>query len=103
MDDALADPAGALARLTPNLSIEGGNSRAFTLYWLLTLNNLGRPRADIFASTPYGFAFGDDRSLRLAAVNPTGSPITVTWRTKDGREVGTVRLAPGAAQTIRGR
>jgi endo-1,3(4)-beta-glucanase len=102
MDDALADPAGALAKLTPSLSIEGGNSRAFTLYWLLTLNNLGRPRSDIFASTPYGFAFGKDGSLRLAAVNPTGSPITVTWHARDGHEVGSVRLAPGAAQTIRG-
>ena len=103
MDDALADPAAALAKLTTNLSIEGGNSRAFTLYWLLTLNNLGRPRSDIFASAPYGFAFGDDGSLRLAAVNPTGSPITVAWRTRDGHEVGSVQLAPGAAQTIRGR
>jgi endoglucanase Acf2 len=103
MDDALADPAAALAKLTPSLPIEGGNSRAFTLYWLLTLNDLGRPRSDIFASSPNGFAFGDDGSLHLAAINPTGAPITVTWRAKDGREVGTVRLAPGAAKTIAGR
>jgi endoglucanase Acf2 len=102
MDDALSDPAGALAKFTPSVPIEGGNSRAFTLYWLLTLNNLGRPRADIFASTPYGFAFGNDGALHLAAINPTGSPITVTWRTKQGDEVGSVRLAAGEAKTIVG-
>ncbi len=103
MDDALADPAGALAKLTPSLPIEGGNSRSFTRYWLLALNMLGHPRADIFASSPYGFAFGDDGALHLAAINPTASPLTVTWRTKDGRAVGSVRLAPGAAETIPGR
>ncbi len=103
MDDALADPAGALARLTPSLPIEGGNSRSFTLYWLLTLNALGHPRADIFASSPYGFAFGDDGALHLAAINPTASPIAVTWRTKNGHKVGSVRLAPGTASTTAGR
>ncbi len=103
MDDALADPAGALAKFTPSVPIEGGNSRSFTLYWLLTLNNLGRPRADIFASSPYGFAFGNDGALHLAAVNPTGSPLTVTWRTKQGDVVGSVRLAAGEAKTVNGR
>jgi endoglucanase Acf2 len=103
MDDALADPAGALARLTPSLPIEAGNSRAFTRYWLLALNTLGRPRSDIYASSPYGFAFGDDGALHLAAVNPTASPISVTWRAKDGHEVGSVRVLPGAATTITGR
>jgi endoglucanase Acf2 len=103
MDDALADPAGALAKFTPTLSIEGGNSRAFTLYWLLTLNELGRPRPDVFASTPYGFAFGNDGSLRLAAINPTSAPLTVTWRTKAGTKVGSVTLAAGEASTISGR
>ncbi|HEX4015932.1 MAG TPA: glycosyl hydrolase [Frankiaceae bacterium] len=103
MDDALADPAAALAKFTPDLSIEGGNSRAFTLYWLLALNNLGRPRADIFASDPYGFAFGNDGALRLAAINPTGHPVTVTWRTRDGNVVGAVQLSAGEAKTIAGR
>ena len=103
MDDALADPAAALAKFTPGLSIEGGNSRSFTLYWLLALNDLGRPRADIFAGSPYGFAFGNDGALHLAAVNPTGSPLTVTWRTQQGRVVGSVQLAAGEAQTISGR
>jgi endo-1,3(4)-beta-glucanase len=102
MDDALADPAGALAKFTPSVPIEGGNSRAFTLYWLLALNNLGRPRADIFASSPYGFAFGNDGALHLAAINPTSSSITVTWRTKQGDVVGSVRLAAGEAKTIAG-
>ena len=44
---------------------------------------------------PYGFAFGNDGALHLAAINPTGSPITVTWRTKQGRVVGSVQLAAG--------
>jgi endo-1,3(4)-beta-glucanase len=103
MDDALADPSAALSKFTPSLSIEGGNSRSFTLYWLLALNNLGRPRADIFASSPYGFAFGNDGALRLAAINPTGSPITVTWRTQKGNVVGSVQLAAGEAKTVSGR
>ena len=103
MDDALADPAGALAKLTPNLPIEGGNSRSFTLYWLLTLNELGRPRPDIFASSPNGFAFGNDGSLHLAAVNPTSSPITVTWRTQSRSRGGFAARAPGRGKTIAGR
>jgi endo-1,3(4)-beta-glucanase len=103
MDGALSDPAAALAKFTPSLSIEGGNSRSFTLYWLLALNELGRPRADIFASSPYGFAFGSDGALHLAAVNPTSSPITVTWRTQKGDVVGSVQLPAGAAKTVAGR
>jgi endoglucanase Acf2 len=103
MDEALADPSGALAKFTPSVPIEGGNSRAFTRYWLLALNELGRPRADVFASSPYGFAFGNDGALHLAAINPTGSPLTVTWRNQKGDVVGSVRLAAGEAKTIAGR
>jgi endo-1,3(4)-beta-glucanase len=98
-DLALADPAAARQRLTGSLPREPSTSRALVRYWTELLAAYGPPRADVSAGGPYGLAFGNGRATTLAAVNPTGKEITVTF-SGSGREPVAVAVPPHGS-TIR--
>jgi hypothetical protein len=93
-DLALADPATARARLTPELSREPSTSRALVRYFVETLSALGPPQPEVSADGPYGLAFGNVDTPTLVAVNPSARAHTVTFRRGD-KVIGTVSLSPG--------
>jgi endo-1,3(4)-beta-glucanase len=99
-DLATADPVAAAARLKPGLPREPSTSRAMTRSYIALLRAYGRPDPKIVADSPFGMAFTSRRGTYLIAVNPTGRTRTVTFR-RAGRIVGTVRLAPDQARTLR--
>ena len=52
---ALADPSAALAQWKPKGSVELGETRSHTLFWLLSLKEMGTPDFSVVADTPlYG-------------------------------------------------
>ena len=62
---ALADPDAALARWNPAGSVESGETRSHTLYWMLSLKELGTPDFSVTADTPLYAVFkgpGDART-----------------------------------------
>ncbi len=79
-DLALADPAGARARLTPSLPREPSTSRAMVRYWVEVLAALGAPQPAVVSDGPYGLAFGRRQHPAMVAVNPTGTRRRVTFR-----------------------
>ena len=49
---ALADPDAGLARWSKQGSVESGDTRARTLFWLLSLREMGPPDFSVTADTP---------------------------------------------------
>ena len=61
---ALADPAAGLSRWNPNGAVEGGETRSHTLFWLLSLSEMGTPDLSITADTPLFSVFRDVQGQR---------------------------------------
>jgi endoglucanase Acf2 len=61
---ALADPAAGLARWNPIGAVEGGETRSHTLYWLLSLSEMGTPDLSITADTALFSVFRDSQGQR---------------------------------------
>jgi endo-1,3(4)-beta-glucanase len=97
-DLALADPAAARVRLIRALPREESTSRAMVRYFIETLAAVGPPQNGITVDGPYGLAFGSLDAPMLAAVNPTGSRRTVTFR-HGATVIAAITLEPGQAQT----
>ncbi|MEV4641471.1 glycosyl hydrolase [Actinoplanes sp. NPDC049548] len=93
-DLAVADPAAARRRLTPQLPREESTSRAMVRYWIEMLDAYGPPQPAVVADGPYGLAFGDADHPRLMATNPTAARRQVTFR-RNGEIVATVAVDPG--------
>jgi endo-1,3(4)-beta-glucanase len=93
-DLAVADPAAARRRLTPQLPREESTSRAMVRYWVEMLAAYGPPQPAVVADGPYGLAFGSVEHPRLLAVNPTAARVTVTFRT-NGEITATMVVDPG--------
>jgi len=75
---ALAEPGPALEHWKPKGSVELGETRSHTFYWLLSLKEMGTPDFKITADTALYSVFHkpDDTVTRLA-YNPGDAPITV--------------------------
>jgi endoglucanase Acf2 len=88
---ALADPAAALAQWDRYGSVEGGETRTFTLHWMLSLQEMGLPDFSVTADTTLYSVFkrADGRKTYLA-YNASKSPINVKF--SDGK---TLNVAPG--------
>jgi endoglucanase Acf2 len=88
---ALADPAAALAQWDRHGSVELGDTRAHTLHWMLSLNEMGLPDFGVTADTTLFSVFRrpDGRKTYLA-YNATKAPISV--RFSDGKVLS---VAPG--------
>jgi endoglucanase Acf2 len=88
---ALADPAAALAQWDRYGSVELGETRAHTLHWMLSLNEMGLPDFGVTADTTLFSVFRrpDGRKTYLA-FNATKAPISV--RFSDGKVLS---VAPG--------
>lgn len=82
-DLALADPVKALALWDRHGSVEFGETRTHTLYWMLSLKEMGRPDFTITANTPLYGVFGDTSRRTYLAYNAGDQPITVAF--SDGR------------------
>ena len=91
---ALADPAAALAQWDRFGSVELGETRAHTLHWMLSLNEMGLPDFSVTADTTLYSVFrrADGRKTYLA-FNAGKTPITV--RFSDGK---VLTVAPGALE-----
>lgn len=88
---ALADPALALGQWNRWGAVELGETRAHTLHWLLSLDQMGPPDLTVTADTPFHAVFkrADGRRTHLA-FNAGKAPITV--RFSDGQ---VLQVAPG--------
>lgn len=91
---ALADPDAALARWNEHGSVESGETRAHTLYWLLSLKEMGQPDFSVSADTALYAVFRDPRAVRTyLAYNARDTPRTVTFSTGKVLEVPPHALA----------
>ena len=75
---ALAEPEPALEHWKPKGSVELGETRSHTLYWLLSLKEMGRPDFTISADTALYSVFRTaNGALTHLAYNADDTPITV--------------------------
>ena len=87
---ALADPDAGLAMWSKRGTVESGETRTHTLYWLQSLREMGPPDFSVSADTPLYAVFKDARGVRTyLAYNARDAAIKV--RFSDGK---TVDVAP---------
>ena len=83
---ALQDPPAALAAWSPNSSVEFGENRSHTLFWILNLNAMGTPNETVHADTPLYAVFQQrDGLMTYLTYNADASMRTVTF--SDGHQV----------------
>lgn len=91
---ALADPAAGLALWDRRGSVENGETRTHTLYWLLSLKEMGTPDFSVTADTGLYAAFKNAAGERTyLAYNAGTAPIRVTFSTGKVLEVPARSLA----------
>jgi endoglucanase Acf2 len=61
---ALTDPSAGLARWNPAGTVESGETRSHTLYWLLSLSEMGTPDFSVTADTALYSVFRDAQGQR---------------------------------------
>ena len=77
---ALIDPERALAAWSRDARVEFGESRAHTLYWMLSLRELGRPDFSVTADTALYAVFRDAHGTRTyLAYNAGTAPRRVSF------------------------
>jgi endoglucanase Acf2 len=77
---ALGDPDAAFALWNRRGSVEAGDTRSRTLFWLLSLKEMGTPDFSVTADTPLYAVFKDNSGARTyLAYNARSSPIKVTF------------------------
>jgi endoglucanase Acf2 len=81
------DPADAmkLVDATPNMKVEGGNSRAFLYQWCSTLNTFGTIDRTVTADYPHYNVYNKNGKKTYAVYNFDGKPLTVKFT--DGMKV----------------
>jgi endoglucanase Acf2 len=91
---ALADAEFGASQWNRKGSVEGGETRTRTLYWLASLREMGRPDFTVTADTPLYAVFKDDTGKRTyLAYNAGTSPLRVTFSTGQTLEVPARSLA----------
>jgi endoglucanase Acf2 len=79
---ALGDPDAGLALWNRKGSVEAGETRSHTLYWLSSLKEMGTPDFTVTADTPLYSVFRDKSGARTyLAYNARSSAIRVTFST----------------------
>ena len=77
---ALAEPQAALEHWKPKGSVELGETRTHTLYWLLSLKEMGKPDFTILADTPLYTVFTNQAGHHTyLAYNASDEAIEVTF------------------------
>jgi endoglucanase Acf2 len=83
---ALADPDAGLAMWRKGGSVESGETRTHTLYWLQSLREMGPPDFSVSADTPLYAVFKDESGKRTyLAYNAGSAAIKVAF--SDGKSV----------------
>jgi endoglucanase Acf2 len=91
---ALADAEFGASQWNRKGSVEGGETRTRTLYWLSSLREMGRPDLTVTADTPLYAVFKDASGKRTyLAYNAGTSPLRVTFSTGQTLEVPARSLA----------
>jgi hypothetical protein len=79
---ALGDPEAGFALWNRRGSVEAGETRSHTLYWLSSLKEMGTPDLSVTADTPLYAVFKDKAGARTyLAYNARNSAIKVTFST----------------------
>lgn len=79
---ALADPEAGFARWNKGGSVNNGETRSHTLFWLLSLEEMGTPDLAVTADTALYSVFRRKDGVRTyLAYNAHGTPIHVTFST----------------------
>ena len=79
---ALGDPEAGLSLWNRKGSVEAGETRSHTLYWLSSLKEMGTPDFSVTADTPLYSVFKDKSGARTyLAYNARSAPIKVTFST----------------------
>jgi len=77
---ALGDPDAGFALWNRKGSVEGGETRSRTLYWLSSLKEMGTPDFSVTADTPLYSVFKDKNGVRTyLAYNARSAPVKVTF------------------------
>ncbi len=77
-----------------------GTSRTIVLDWIYTLRELGQVDTSVVANAPSYAAFIKDGQRSFVAYNPTGAPITVTFRdANSGQVMATLIVQPNQTVT----
>jgi endoglucanase Acf2 len=91
---ALADADAGLASWSRQGSVESGDTRSRTLYWMLSLKEMGSPDFSVTADTPLYSVFKDKNGVRTyLAYNARASAIHVTFSTGKVMDVAPHALA----------
>lgn len=91
---ALADPAAGLGMWNKNGTIEAGETRSHTLFWLLSLKEMGPADFSVTADTPLYSVFKNPGGARTyLAYNAGAAPIHVTFSDGKGLDVPAKSLA----------
>ena len=91
---ALADAEFGASLWNRKGSVEVGETRSHTLYWLSSLKEMGRPDFSVTADTPLYAVFKDQSGARTyLAYNARSTPIRVTFSTGKVVEVAPRTLA----------
>ncbi len=79
---ALGDPEAGLSLWNRKGSVEAGETRSHTLFWLSSLKEMGTPDFSVTADTPLYSVFKDKSGARTyLAYNARSAPIKVTFST----------------------
>ncbi|HUX82118.1 MAG TPA: glycosyl hydrolase [Halothiobacillus sp.] len=93
---ALADPDAALALWKPRGTVEYGETRSHTLYWLLSLKEMGDPDFSVTADTPlYGVFHRASGQNTYLAYNPGDKAVDVHF--SDGKMLSVAAHSLGRA------
>jgi len=99
---ALADADLGLARWNKQGNVENGDTRTRTLYWLLSLKEMGSPDLTVTADTALYSVFRNASGARTyLAYNARATPLTVTF--SDGKVLEVVPHAIARARYSLGR
>ena len=91
---ALADAEFGASLWNRKGSVEGGETRTHTLYWLTSLKEMGQPDFGVTADTPLYAVFKDPVGARTyLAYNARSTPIRVTFSTGQTLDVPARSLA----------
>jgi endoglucanase Acf2 len=93
---ALADPDAGHAYWDRRGSVEFGETRTHTRFWLLSLQEMGTPDFSVTADTPLYAVFRDKKGVRTyLAYNARAIPLHVTFSTGTVLDVAPHSLARG--------
>jgi endoglucanase Acf2 len=99
---ALSNPQQALSKFNsnPTYSVEGGETRAHTYYWLHSMNSMGQVDVTVTADVPNYTVFINNGVRTYMAYNPSLIPITVTFSDGASLDVPARQIASSYSEEI---